>query len=63
MAAHPAIGIRFTPCGLAIDASKPFGNDIFFFMFFVPYRPFGFVHHLVTADDGVLTQAQETVEK
>jgi hypothetical protein len=32
-------------------------------MLFVPDRPFGFVHHFITADDVVFTQAQEIAEK
>jgi hypothetical protein len=34
MAINPTIGIGFAPCGLAIDASKSFGDNAFFFLLY-----------------------------
>ena len=63
MAIDPTIGIGFAPGGLPIDASKSFGDNAFFFLLFVPNWAFGLVHHFISADGVVFTQAQEITEK
>ena len=63
MAIDPTIGIGFAPGGLAIDASNSFGDNAFFFLFFVPDWAFGLVHHFIGTDHFVTGQVQEIAEK
>ena len=63
MAVHPAGSLGFAPGGLFIKATQPFGNNALILLFLVPDRPLGPVHHLVRANNPVLTQAQEIAEK
>jgi hypothetical protein len=45
MLADPTIGIGITLCGLTINTAKPFRNDAFFLLLFVPNQSLGFDHH------------------
>lgn len=63
MAVNPTISVGFTPRGCAIDPAKPFGNDSFFLMFFMPNWPFGFGHHFIGTDNVLTGQVQEIAEK
>ena len=63
MAVNPTIGIGFTPGGLTIDTAKPFRDNAFLLVLFVPNRPAGFVHHFIGTDNFVSAQAQEIAEK
>jgi hypothetical protein len=57
------IGIGFTPSRLLVQTMQAVGYKTFILMLFVPNRAFGFVHHFISADGVVFTQAQEIVEK
>ncbi|UCH23038.1 MAG: hypothetical protein JSU83_07475 [Deltaproteobacteria bacterium] len=48
---------------LGDDTAKPFSNNTFFLVLFVPSRPFGFVHHIIGTDNLVTDQDQEIAEK
>ena len=63
MAVHPTVGVGLAPGGILIDAAQSLGNNTLILLFFVPDWALGLIHHLVGADHGVLTQAQETAEK
>ena len=63
MAVNPAIGVGFTPGGLLVQTTQTVGYKAFILMLFVPNRAFGFVHHFISADGVVFTQAQEIAEK
>ena len=63
MPVNPTIGIGFTPCGLPINATKPFGDYAFFSLLFMPDRSLGFSHHLIRTDNFVTGQVQEIAEK
>ena len=63
MTIHPAGSLGLAPGGRFVDATQPFGNNALILLFLVPDRTFGAIHHLVRADNPVLTQAQEIAEK
>ena len=63
MAINPAIGTGFTSGGLFVQCPQLLGYNSFIFELFMPDRAFGFVHHFISADDIVFTQAQEIAEK
>ena len=63
MAINPTIGVGLTPCGLAVDAAKPFGNNALLFVLFMPKRPAGLVHHFIGTNNCITGQVQEIAEK
>jgi hypothetical protein len=63
MAVNPAIGVGLAPCGLAVDAAKPFGNNTLLLVLFMPNRPAGLIHHFIGTDNLVTAQVQEIAEK
>jgi hypothetical protein len=63
MAVNPAISIGLTPGGLFVQAAQPFRDNTLIFLFFVPDRTFGFIHHFIGADYPVIGQVQEIAER
>ncbi len=63
MAIYPPVGIGFAPAGLFINAAQLFGNDALIFLLFMPDRPFGLIHHFISADHPIAAQAQEIAER
>ena len=53
----------FAPGGFFIQAPKPFGNNTFFLLLFVPDRAFSPIHHLIGTDNTIMAPTQETFEK
>jgi len=63
MTIYPPVGIGFAPAGLFINPAQLFGNDAFIFLLFMPDRPFGLIHHFISADHPIAAQAQEIAER
>ena len=63
MTIHPAVSMGFTPSGFLIYAPKPFRNNTFVLLLFVPDGTFRLVHHLIGTDNAVMAPTQETFEK
>ena len=59
MAIYSAVGVGFAPAGLFINAAQLFRNDALVFLLFIPDRPFGLIHHFVSADHPIAAQVQE----
>ena len=63
MAINPAIGIGLAPCGLKIDAAKPFRDNAFLLLLFMPKMSLGFVHQFIGTDDRISAQDHKPDKK
>ena len=63
MTIDPTVSVGFAPGGLLVHSAKSFGDNAFILLLFVPQRPPGTIHHLVSADDPITAPVQETFEK
>ena len=63
MAIYPAISVGLAPGGLFVDATQVLWDDALIFLLFMPDRPFGLIHHFISADHPIAAQVQEIAER
>ena len=60
---NPTVGFGLAPVGLLVDTPKAFWNDALIFLFLMPERTLGPIHHFIGTDHPVMARVQETTER